>query len=46
MLGSKARLAQKRYGIIALRIPTAKIDLEEAKETREKIGQRVRGNEN
>ena len=37
MLGSKARLARKRYGIVALGVPIAKIDLEKADETKEKI---------
>ncbi len=37
MLGSKAELARKRYGIVALGIPIAKIDLEKAEETKENI---------
>ncbi len=37
VLGSKAKLAWKRYGIVALGIPIAKIDLEKAEETKEKI---------
>lgn len=37
VLGSKAKLAQKRYGIIALGIPTVKIDLEKAEETKKKL---------
>ena len=37
MLGSKAKLAQKRYGFVALGISIAEIDLEKAKETKEKI---------
>ena len=37
MLGSKARLARKRYGIVAFGVPIAKIDLEKANETKEKI---------
>ncbi len=37
VLGSKAKLARKRYGIVALGIPIAKIDLEKAEETKEKI---------
>ncbi len=34
---SKAKLARKWYGIVALGIPIAKIDLEKAEETKEKI---------
>ncbi len=37
VLRSKAKLAWKRYGIVALGIPTAKIDLEKVEETKEKI---------
>ena len=37
VLGSKAKLARKWYGIVALGIPIAKIDLEKAEETKEKI---------
>lgn len=37
VLGNKARLAWKLYGIVALGIPTAKIDLKKAEETEEKI---------
>ncbi len=37
VLGSKAKLARKRYGIVALGIPIAKIGLEKAEETKEKI---------
>ncbi len=37
MLGSKTILAWKRYGIVILGIPIAKIDLEKVEETREKI---------
>ncbi len=36
-LGKKAKLARKRYGIVALGIPIAKIDLKKAEETKEKI---------
>ncbi len=37
VLGSKAKLARKRYAIVALGIPIAKIDLEKVEETKEKI---------
>ena len=37
VLGSKAKLARKKYGIVAMGIPTAKIDLEKMEETKEKI---------
>ncbi len=37
VLGSKARLIRKRYGVVALGIPTAKIDLEKMEETKEKL---------
>ena len=37
VLGSKAKLARKRYRIVVLGILIAKIDLEKAKETKEKI---------
>ena len=37
VLGSKAKLARKRYGIVALGIPIAKIDLEKVEEVKEKI---------
>ena len=37
VLRSKAKLALKRYGIVALRIPIAKIDLEKVEETKDKI---------
>ncbi len=37
ILGSKAKLAWKRYGIFALGIPIAKIDMEKPEETKEKI---------
>ena len=37
VLKSKAKLVQKRYKIVALGIPIAKIDLEKAEETKEKI---------
>ena len=35
VLGSKAKLARKRYRIVAMGIPIAKIDLEKAEETKE-----------
>ncbi len=37
VLGSKAKLARKRYGIVALGIPIVKIDIEKLEETKEKI---------
>ena len=37
VLGSKAKLARKRYGIVALGIPIVKIDIEKPEETKEKI---------
>ncbi len=37
MLGSKAKLACKRYGIVALGILIAKIDMEKPEETKEKM---------
>lgn len=37
MLESKAKLAQKQYGIVVLEIFIAKIDLKKAKEKKEKI---------
>lgn len=37
VLGSKAKLIRKRYGIVALGIPTTKIDLEKSEETKEKL---------
>ena len=37
VLGSKAKLARKKYGIVAMGIPAAKIDLEKMEETKEKI---------
>ncbi len=37
VLESKAKLAQKRYGIVALGIPIAKIDIEKPEETKKKI---------
>ncbi len=37
VLGSKAKLARKRYGIVALRILIAKIEIEKPEETKEKI---------
>ncbi len=40
MLGSSAQLAQKRYGIVALGISIAKIDIEKPEETKEKIAKR------
>ncbi len=37
MLESKAKLVRKRYGIVTLEIPIAKIDLEKVEEIKEKI---------
>ncbi len=37
VLGSKARLIRKRYGIVALGIPTTKIDFKKIEETKEKL---------
>ncbi len=37
MLGSKAKLARKQYGIVALGIPIEKIEIEKPEETKEKI---------
>ena len=37
VLGSRAKLARKRYRIVALGIPIAKIDIETPKDTKEKI---------
>ncbi len=37
VLGSKGKLIRKRYGVVALGILTAKIDLEKIEETKEKL---------
>lgn len=37
VLGSKAKLIQKRYGVVALGIPMAKIDFEKMEEIKEQI---------
>lgn len=37
MLRSKAKLAQKRYEIVALRVSTTKSDMKKAKKTKKKI---------
>lgn len=37
VLGSKAKLTWKRYGIVALGVPIAKTDLEKVKEMKEKL---------
>lgn len=37
VLRNKVKLIQKRYGVIALGIPTAKIDLEKMKKTKKKL---------
>ena len=37
VLGSKAKLTRKRYGVVALGIPVAKMDFEKMEETKEKL---------